>query len=146
MFGGRQFSTFDQGWLGWFTQKALEIKNGNAKEAFTISGNGKQVRDLLYASDCVSLYLLAADKIETIKGKAFNIGGGIENSSSLLELFLFLEHELDIKMTYQQLPPRESDQRVFVADITKAQNLINWVPKVSKTDGIRKMVEWVSKN
>lgn len=144
MFGGRQFATFDQGWLGWFTQKAIEIKNGTAKEAFTISGNGKQVRDLLYASDCVALYLKAVDNIETIKGQAFNIGGGVENSSSLLELFQFLEQELDIKMTYQQLPPRESDQRVFVADITKAERLIGWRPKVSKAEGVRKMIEWVS--
>ncbi|MBD3727261.1 MAG: GDP-mannose 4,6-dehydratase [Moraxella osloensis] len=146
MFGGRQFATFDQGWLGWFTQKAIEIKNGTAKEPFTISGNGKQVRDLLYASDCVELYLKAADNIETIKGQAYNIGGGIENSSSLLELFQFLEQELDIKMTYQQLPPRESDQRVFVADITKAQKMMNWTPKVTKAEGIRKMIDWVSAN
>ena len=146
MFGGRQFATFDQGWLGWFTQKAIEIKKGTAKEPFTISGNGKQVRDLLYASDCVALYLKAAEKIESIKGQAFNIGGGIDNSSSLLELFQFLEQELDIKMTYIQLPPRESDQRVFVADITKAQKLINWVPEVSKTEGICKMIDWVSIN
>ncbi|PIX80214.1 MAG: CDP-paratose 2-epimerase, partial [Piscirickettsiaceae bacterium CG_4_10_14_3_um_filter_44_349] len=111
-----------------------------------ISGNGKQVRDLLYASDCVALYLKAADNIETIKGQAFNIGGGIENSSSLLELFQFLEQELDIKMTYQQLPPRESDQRVFVADITKAQQIINWKPSVAKEQGIRKMIEWVKGN
>ncbi|PIQ04450.1 MAG: CDP-paratose 2-epimerase, partial [Piscirickettsiaceae bacterium CG18_big_fil_WC_8_21_14_2_50_44_103] len=110
----------------------------------TISGNGKQVRDLLYASDCVALYLKAADNIETIKGQVFNIGGGIENSSSLLELFQFLEQELDISMTYKQLPPRESDQRVFVADITKAQKMINWTPNVTKAEGVRKMIEWVS--
>lgn len=143
MFGGRQFATIDQGWLGWFSAKAIEIKNEALKEPFTISGNGKQVRDLLYASDCVSLYLKAAEKIEVTKGKAFNIGGGINNSSSLLELFSFLERELDIKMTYDQLPPRESDQRVFVADISKAKKLIGWEPKVSKADGIRKMVQWV---
>lgn len=146
MFGGRQFATFDQGWLGWFTQKAIEIKRGIAKEPFTISGDGKQVRDLLYASDCVDLYIKAAERIEAIKGQAFNIGGGIVSSSSLLELFQFLEQELEIQMTYQQLPPRESDQRVFVADITKAQKLINWTPKVSKAEGIRKMIEWVTEN
>lgn len=144
MFGGRQFATFDQGWLGWFIQKAVEIKNGIAKEPFTISGNGKQVRDLLYASDCVALYINSAANIESIKGQAFNIGGGLENSSSLLELFQFLETELDIEMKYKKIPPRESDQRVFVADISKAQQLISWFPKVSKADGIRKMIDWVS--
>lgn len=144
MFGGRQFATIDQGWLGWFTSKAIEIKNNQLKESFTISGNGKQVRDLLYASDCVALYLAAAKKIELVKGQAFNIGGGIENSSSLLELFTFLEFELDIKMAYTQLPFRESDQRVFVADIAKAKNLIGWEPIVTKQEGIKKMIDWVS--
>ena len=144
MFGGRQFATFDQGWLGWFTQKAIEIKNGTAKDPFTISGNGKQVRDLLYASDCVALYLQAAKKIESIKGQAFNIGGGINNSSSLLELFKFLEQHLNIEMQFVQLPPRDSDQRVFVADICKAQRLIDWLPAVSKEEGIIKMIEWTN--
>lgn len=146
MFGGRQFATFDQGWLGWFTQKALEIKNDTAKELFTISGNGKQVRDLLYASDCVALYLMAAEKIHFIKGEAFNIGGGVDNSSSLLELFQFLEQKLDITMDYRQLPVRESDQRVFVADISKAKRMIGWTPKSDKKHGIQKMINWISEN
>lgn len=145
MFGGRQFATVDQGWLGWFTQKAIEIKNCTAKDPFTISGNGKQVRDLLYASDCVSLYLKAAEKIEDIKGQAFNVGGGIENSSSLLELFDFLEQELNITMHYDQLPPRESDQRFFVADIEKVKALTGWEPKVGKEEGVKKMIQWVEK-
>ena len=144
MFGGRQFATFDQGWLGWFTTQAIQIKKGTLQEPFTISGNGKQVRDLLYADDVVALYLIAAEKIETIKGQAFNVGGGIENSSSLLELFSFLEKELDIKMEYMQLPFRESDQRVFVADISKVKELLDWEPKVSKEDGIRKMITWIN--
>lgn len=146
MYGGRQFSTFDQGWVGWFVQKAFEAKNGTFKEPFTISGNGKQVRDLLYASDCVELYIKAANNIETIYGQAFNIGGGMENSSSIVELFQFLEQELSISMIYQQLPARESDQRVFVADSSKAEKLINWTPKLNKAIGIRKMIDWVSAN
>ena len=144
MFGGRQFSTFDQGWLGWFTRKALDIKSGRANEKFTINGNGKQVRDLLYASDCVALYMTAAQQIDNICGQAFNIGGGMENSSSLLELFNFLERELGIEMEYTQLPPRESDQKVFVADITKVTSKIDWQPKIDKEVGIRKMIDWVS--
>lgn len=146
MFGGRQFATYDQGWLGWFTKKAIEIKRNSLREPFTISGNGKQVRDLLYASDCVDLYLKAVKEIDSIKGQAFNIGGGIENSLSLLELFKILEEELSIKMHYRELPPRESDQRVFIADFSKAKKMINWSPKVDKRQGIRKMIEWVWQN
>jgi CDP-paratose 2-epimerase len=146
MFGGRQFATFDQGWLGWFTTKAVEIQKGTLEEPFTISGNGKQVRDLLYASDTVALYLKAAERIESIKGQAFNIGGGIENSLSLLELFALLESELQIRMDYVQLPPRESDQRVFVADIAKAKQLLDWQPMVSAQEGVARMIEWVSQS
>jgi len=144
MFGGRQFATYDQGWIGWFTQQAINIKNKTLKEPFTISGNGKQVRDIAHAEDMVALYLKASTKIDSIKGQAFNVGGGIENSSSLLELFHFLEKELDVKMEYTQLPVRESDQKIFVADLTKAKELIGWEPKISKEEGIRKMIEWVS--
>lgn len=146
MFGGRQFATYDQGWVGWFIQKAIEIKTNALQEPFTISGNGKQVRDLLYASDCVDLYLMASKKIDAIKGQAFNIGGGMQNSYSLLELFYFLEKELDIQMKYKQLPPRESDQNIFVADISKAKKLIGWEPKISKEEGVKKMIEWILNN
>jgi len=143
MYGGRQFATFDQGWVGWFTTKAIEIQQDKLKESFTISGNGKQVRDLLYASDAVNLYLKCAECIDDIKGTAFNIGGGMKNSSSLLELFSFLESVLGIKMTYSHLPSRESDQKIFVADTRKIENIIGWKPMISKDDGIKKMIEWV---
>jgi CDP-paratose 2-epimerase len=146
MFGGRQYATYDQGWVGWFVTKAIEIRDKKLKEPFTISGNGKQVRDLLYASDTVDLYLRASEKIEDISGQVFNIGGGIDNSSSLLELFSLLENELAINMEYTRLPPRESDQKVFVADITKANKLLDWTPRISKEEGIRKMIGWVSES
>lgn len=143
MYGGRQFATTDQGWIGWFTQQAIDIKNGLKKDPITISGNGKQVRDIAYATDMVDLYISAFSRIDKIKGQVFNVGGGMSNSFSLLELFIFLEKELDIKLKFQQLPARESDQRVFVADLKKTENLILWKPNVSKEQGIRKMIDWV---
>jgi CDP-paratose 2-epimerase len=144
MYGGRQFATFDQGWVGWFCQKAVEIKKGLLQEPFTISGNGKQVRDMLHAEDMVSLYYSAAERIEKIKGHAFNIGGGLENSLSLLELFTVLEKDLDIKMSYQNLAPRISDQKFFVAETSKIRKSIGWEAKVDFLTGIRQMIEWVS--
>lgn len=143
MYGGRQFATYDQGWVGWFCQKAIEAKNGVAKEPFTISGTGKQVRDVLHAEDMKSLYFAAVENIEKAKGQVFNIGGGSANSLSLLELFSLLEEIANVNLGYMKLPVRESDQRVFVADIAKANKLIGWSPKVDTVSGIKKMIDWV---
>lgn len=146
MFGGRQFSTIDQGWIGWFCQKAIETKLGTVNEPFTISGNGKQVRDLVYADDMVNLYLEVVKNIDRTKGQVFNIGGGICNSLSLLELFEILETELDITLKYKKIPARDSDQKVFVADIKKIKQFTGWEPKTDKSSGIAKMLQWVGSN
>lgn len=143
MYGGRQFATYDQGWIGWFCQKALEAKSGFSTEPFTISGSGKQVRDVLHVDDMLRLYFTALERIEGARGKAFNIGGGIGNSLSLLELFTMLEELTGITLGYIKLPPRESDQRVFVADIAKAKSILGWEPLVTAGEGVRRMVEWV---
>ncbi len=144
MYGGRQFSTADQGWIGWFCEQAINTLKNKTAEPFNISGNGKQVRDVLHSDDMVNLYFLAAEKAVAIKGEVFNIGGGVENSLSLLELFDILEDELEVKLNFEKLPPRISDQKVFIADISKAKKLIGWQPKVSARSGIKKMLEWIT--
>lgn len=146
MYGGRQFATYDQGWIGWFCQKALETKNGTLKEPFTISGSGKQVRDVLHAEDMKRLYFAAVEHIDDVRGKAFNIGGGMENSLSLLELFGFLEKELDVKMAYTKLPWRRSDQKVFVADIDKTKRLVGWNADIDKGSGVKMLLDWLMGN
>jgi len=143
MYGGRQFATYDQGWIGWFCQKAVEIKKGILKEAIEISGNGKQVRDVLHCDDVVRLYFEVVRNIDKCKGNAFNIGAGVDNSLSILELFEMLERKLDIKINYKSLKPRESDQKVFIADIKKIKSLTKWEPLVNKNKGIELMLEWI---
>ena len=140
MYGSRQFATYDQGWIGWFVQKAVEKLINPHCEPFTISGNGKQVRDILNAKDMISLYYSALDKVW---GQAYNVGGTMEQSLSLLELFNVLNDILKIKMEYIQVPPRQSDQKVFVADIKKIRDIIGWKPKIAALEGIADMVEWV---
>jgi CDP-paratose 2-epimerase len=142
VFGGRQFATFDQGWVGWFCQQALAVKKNPHREPFTISGDGKQVRDLLFVEDAAACYLAAIERIESVRGQAFNIGGGIKNSASLLELFELLQSLLSVKLVYRQLPWRHSDQKFFVANIGKARRLLQWHPKVDKQDGVKRMLAW----
>ena len=145
IYGGRQFATYDQGWVGWFCRQALETKQDPDRPAFTVSGDGKQVRDLLHVSDAVNAYVSAFEHIEAARGQAFNIGGGMENSMSLLELLLFLQKRLGITLKYEHLPWRQSDQKFFVADNSKAERLIQWSPKMSREQGIEDTIGWESR-
>jgi CDP-paratose 2-epimerase len=142
IYGGRQFATYDQGWVGWFCKQALEIRCQPAREPFTISGDGKQVRDLLHVSDAIRCYLAAVEHIDAARGMAFNIGGGMPNSMSLLELFAHLEQRLGIRMAYQRLPWRQSDQKFFVANNGRACTVLGWTPAISKEEGIEDVLAW----
>ncbi len=141
MYGGRQYATYDQGWIGWFCQKALEASR-NPAASFTISGDGKQVRDVLHADDLVRVYLLAAEHIQTTAGRIYNIGGGMSNSLSLLELFTTLEAEVGQALHFERLPWRSADQRVFVADFRRARDEFGWEPLVAKETGLQRMLQW----
>lgn len=143
MYGSRQFATYDQGWIGWFCQKAIEKSRNSHVPPFTISGNGKQVRDILHAEDMTALYFTALNNIDSIQGNAFNVGGTIDNSLSLLELFSMLNELLDIELTFEKLPFRESDQKVFVADTMKITCMTGWKPKVGARQGVSTMLNWL---
>ena len=147
IYGGRQFASINQGWIGWFCIKALEQRLAIEKKQniipFTISGTGKQVRDVLHSQDLVDLYNCAFKFKGDLKGEIFNIGGGYENSLSLLELLDFLKEELSLReLKYTRIERRTSDQDCFIADISKAKTIFDWSPKVSYKDGIRRMIEW----
>jgi len=151
IYGGRQFASYDQGWVGWFCQKALEqklaIEAGESPKAFTISGSGKQVRDVLHAEDLVGLYRKAYENRARAAGKVFNIGGGMDNSLSLLELLAFLTDATGVaSLKFEKISRRQSDQDVFVADISKANRLLGWRPTVTKENGIRQMLSWTSQH
>jgi CDP-paratose 2-epimerase len=151
IFGGRQFASFDQGWVGWFCQKAIEQKRahhaGQTPEPFTIAGTGKQVRDVLHADDLIRLYRAAYDHREQMNGEIFNIGGGLANSLSLLELFDLLAELLSIPpLVYTPTSRRASDQDCFIAAIGKAERLLAWSPAITCRDGITSMLEWTETN
>jgi len=143
MYGGRQFATADQGWVGWFCQQAVATKKGLLKEPFTIAGSGKQVRDVLHGDDMIRLYFGALDRVEAARGQVFNIGGGMANSLSLLELFALLEEIAGVRLDYTRLAPRSSDQRVFVAETAKASRVFGWQPQVTAREGVGRMLEWL---
>lgn len=142
MYGSRQFGTFDQGWIAWFCSQAVKASQGLLDKPFSIAGNGKQVRDVLEARDMARLYFAGLEHIDRAKGQVLNVGGGMENSLSLLELFALLEELTGVRLDYEKLPARFSDQRVFVADLAKTRALLDWTPAVSARQGIGDAVSW----
>lgn len=138
IFGIRQFGFEDQGWVAWFIIAAL------CNRPITIYGNGKQVRDLLYVDDLVAAY----DKfIESdLKHGVFNIGGGPENTTSLLEFLDILERETGkrSKVTFSDWRP--SDQKVYISDISKVKKELDWEPKINPKEGMKKLISWVKEN
>jgi len=142
MYGPHQYATFDQGWVGWFCLQAAKTEQNPHRAPFTISGNGKQVRDVLHSRDLVNLYFATLEHNSGDFGRAFNIGGGMENSLSLLELFAMLETFIGKKLNYTKLPPRISDQAFFVADNSAATAQFSWCPEITAKNGIRSMLDW----
>lgn len=143
IYGGRQFSTFDQGWVSWFCKQAL-LTAMDSKHTFTVNGDGKQVRDLLHVDDAVKCYLAAHRHISRVSGEVFNIGGGLANSMSVIELLRHLSERLNLQLNVQHLPWRADDQKYFVADITKAIALLEWAPAVDKFRGIDEVLNTLS--
>ena len=141
MFGGRQFATYDQGWIGWFCGQALAVQRGLLTKPFTISGSGKQVRDVLFVDDILTLYQAAVTRIHQAEGQAFfNIGGGVREQPVAVGTVLQLERELGLVLQYDHLPWRPGDQKIFIADNRKATDRLGWEPAVSAEDGIRRML------
>jgi CDP-paratose 2-epimerase len=140
IYGTRQFGIEDQGWIAWFCVAAVTGR------PFTIFGDGKQIRDTLWVGDLVAAYERALERIDHVRGEVFNIGGGPANTLSLRELVAALERALGRPLNPPYADWRPGDQRVFVADIRKAERLLGWSPHVSTTDGLSRLLGWVQEN
>ena len=141
IYGPRQFGIEDQGWVAWFVIAAVMGR------PITIYGDGKQIRDLLHVSDLIRAYDLAAEKIDVAAGQVYNLGGGSANTLSIwTEFGPLLEELVGHPIVIDRGDWRPGDQRVFVADVRKAERELGWMPQVNVEEGIRKLFEWVREN
>jgi CDP-paratose 2-epimerase len=137
IYGPRQFGMEDQGWLAWFAIRALQRK------PVTIYGDGKQVRDVLYVGDLIAAYDAAVRHIDTTAGRAYNIGGGPENTLSLLALVEALNSKFGRQLYCSFDDWRPGDQPVFISSIDKAKNDFGWQPRIGVAEGLERLINWV---
>lgn len=137
IYGPHQFGNEDQGWVAHFILRALQ------GQPITLYGDGKQVRDILFVDDLVDAFLWAHQQIEQVSGEAFNIGGGPENSISLLELIDIIEKLQGRTIRLQFGEWRSGDQRYYVSDIRKFTAAAGWRPQVDVITGVHRLYGWL---
>lgn len=110
------------------------------KERPPIYGDGTQERDFTYIDNVVEANLLALVK-EGVGGEVFNIADGNSKSVNyLLEVLKEIVSEKDIHPVY--LPPRKGDVTKTQADISKAERLLGWKPRIEFSEGLKRTVDW----
>jgi len=140
IYGERQFGNEDQGWLAWFTIAA------HLNKEITIYGNGKQVRDILFVDDLVALYSLIYDNKNRLKGEVFNVGGGKDNTISVLELCRKLNEQNPKDLFVCHSKERQGDQKLYVSDIRKLKEVLNWKPRINIEEGLDLLIKWTFEN
>jgi len=140
IYGKRQFGVEDQGWLAWFTIAAV------AGKPIVIYGDGRQLRDVLFVDDLFDAWDLAARQIDDHSGKVFNVGGGPRNTVSLLESVDHLTSLLRRRIDIQFRDWRVWDQKVYVSDVSKIKNDLEWEPATGVEQGLEILCRWVSEH
>ena len=140
IYGPRQYGIEDQGWVAWLSLAAL------SGIPFTVYGDGRQVRDILYVDDLVDLYARCAASPDVVAGKAINAGGGPGNVLSLLDLIAELERRLGHAPAYAFDEARLGDQRFYVSDVGRAEQLLGWTPRTGVAAGLAALLSWLEEH
>lgn len=118
---------------------STRIKNHNGINIFE---DGKETRDFVYIDDVVDATILGLEVPEA-NGHVFNVGTGVATDVFTVAKTLCEKYGINVPITVGG-NYRLGDIRHNVADISKAQQLLGFIPKWSFTDGIEKFVNWVN--
>jgi len=138
--GPRQFGNEDQGWVAHFLYSALQ------DSPLFIYGDGRQVRDVLCVDDLVRAFEAVRMNVKRTAGEVYNVGGGFENTVSLLELMREIKKFTGREVRHRFCPMRPGDQLVYVTDHSKLQKHTGWRPQISVGQTLERIHDWWLKN
>ncbi len=134
VYGPRQLGTIDKaGVVAKFIHKARNNK------PLTIYGGGEQKRNFTYVGDVIRCLIIAGNN-ERAEGEIINIANPDEITiNKLAQQVIALT---GTKSIIEHYPPLPGDPDRNAADVKKAQQILNYYPKVSFEEGIIKTMEW----
>lgn len=134
VYGPRQDPNGEAGVVAIFIESMLSGKTP------TINGDGKQTRDFVYVTDVVAANVSA---ISFTGSDIFNIGTGME--TSLNTVFQQIGGLTKVKIEEKHGPAKKGEQKRSVIDPQKAIKALNWTPKTSLEDGLKRTIEYFCK-
>jgi UDP-glucose 4-epimerase len=130
VFGPRQDPLGEAGVVAIFCGKALE---GGTP---TVFGDGLQTRDYVFVGDVVSANLAA---VGSNAGGSFNIGTGVE--TSVLDIVAVLDGQVEGGFSAEHAPERPGEVRHIALDATRARAELDWQPRVSLSEGLKRTLD-----
>ncbi|MEO5357866.1 MAG: NAD-dependent epimerase/dehydratase family protein [Nitrospirae bacterium YQR-1] len=135
IYGSRQFGGEDHGWVANFSIRTV------LNQPITVFGTGKQVRDIIYATDvCRAFEAFYNSQVPGI----YNIGGGLETALSLRQCIDILSEITTKRPEVRFDKDRHGDLRYFVCNIDKARKHLEWSPEIKPREGIEMLVDWIN--
>lgn len=144
IFGAGQFGKVDQ---GVFTLWVANHYFGKPLKYTGFGGGGKQVRDLLHPADLFALIEKQFARVDECSGEVFNVGGGRDVSTSLLELT-----GLCREVVGRDVPVAEDAQTspvdipLYISDYAKAARFFDWRPTRSTRAIVEDVHRWLRDN
>ena len=128
-----------QTFIGWWIRQAIERK------PIQIFGDGLQLRDLNYIDDVVDALIGTAVADSTI-GEIYNLGAKPISLLDLAKLFSQIENDVCYELVPFPSERKSIDIGSFYGDYSKIKSAIGWEPQINYCDGLRKTLDYYSKN
>ncbi len=113
-------------------------------QPITMYGDGTSRRDYTYVADIVDgivRSLRRAKGLDNPEYEIINLGGS--ETTQLKDLISGIAEAMDITPEIEQLPTQPGDVERTYADISKAEELLDWAPETPIDEGLQKFADWV---
>lgn len=122
---------------------SIFVKNYLENKQIKIYGDGTQTRDFLYVEDCAE-FIVEASKCNKCIGEVINAGTGKDISINNLAKPVVKNNDGVIQHVEHHHP--QSEIMKLVCNNSKAKEILDWKPKTSLKEGIKKLENWIKQN
>jgi dTDP-glucose 4,6-dehydratase len=108
-------------------------------------GNVDATRDFTYVSDTADAIIRSLSSKKAI-GEIINVGSGNEISIRDLALKINKIAKTKTKIRYDESRERPYDVNRLICNNKKAKTILDWTPKITMDNGLKKIFQWATAN